>query len=97
MEKMAFGEKRLTGFVERFRTVWLRLSAKVAAGALAHARAQNAQRVFCGHTHGALSLERDGVEYYNTGSWTQDIATYIAVDQSGVRDWEYRYPPREYL
>src|SRR5713101_6265934 len=97
MQKMSFGKKRLTGFIERFDTVWLRLSAKVAAGALAHARAQNAQRVFCGHTHEALSLERDGVEYYNTGSWTQDSATYIAVDQSGVRVWEYRDPPDDSL
>jgi UDP-2,3-diacylglucosamine pyrophosphatase LpxH len=97
MQKMSFGKKRLTGFIERFDTVWLRLSAKVAGGALAHAKSRNAQRVFCGHTHEALSLKREGVEYYNSGSWTQDSATYIAVDQSGVRVWEYRDPTDESL
>ncbi len=97
MQKMSFGKKRLVGFIERFDTVWLRLSAKVARGATAHAKARDAQRVFCGHTHEALSLKRDGIEYFNTGSWTQDKATYIAVDQSGVRVWEYRDPTDESL
>jgi UDP-2,3-diacylglucosamine pyrophosphatase LpxH len=95
MQKMSFGKKRITGFIERFDTVWLRLSAKVAGGALAHAKSRNAQRVFCGHTHEALSLKRDGVEYYNSGSWTQENATYIAVDHSGVRVWEYGDSPDE--
>jgi UDP-2,3-diacylglucosamine pyrophosphatase LpxH len=92
LQKMAFGKKRMIGFLERFDTAWLRLSAKVAGGALAHARSKDAGRIFCGHTHEALSLKRDGVEYYNTGSWTQESATYAAIDQQGVRICEYREP-----
>ena len=91
------GKKRMIGFLERFDTAWLRLSAKVARGALAHARSKSAQRVFCGHTHEAISLKRDGVEYYNSGSWTQDSATYVAVDHQGVRICEYRDPPHDSL
>jgi UDP-2,3-diacylglucosamine pyrophosphatase LpxH len=90
LQKMSFGRKRMVGFLERFDTAWLRLSAKVAGGALEHARSKNAQRVFCGHTHEALSLKRDGVEYYNSGSWTQEKATYVAVDRQGVRICEYQ-------
>lgn len=90
LQKFAFGKKRMIGFLERFDTAWLRLSPKVAGGALAHARFKNSNRVFCGHTHEALSLVRDGVEYYNTGSWTQDSATYIAIDHQGVRICEYK-------
>jgi UDP-2,3-diacylglucosamine pyrophosphatase LpxH len=90
LQKMSFGQRRMMGFLERFDTAWLRLSAKVARGALAHARSRNADRVFCGHTHEALSLKRDGVEYYNSGSWTQEDATFIAIDQQGVRVEEYR-------
>jgi UDP-2,3-diacylglucosamine pyrophosphatase LpxH len=97
LQKMSFGKKRMIGFLERFDTAWLRLSAKVAAGALAHGKSKNAQRVFCGHTHEALSLKRDGVEYYNSGSWTQEMATYIAVDHQGVRVLEYRDPPEQSL
>jgi hypothetical protein len=93
LQKFAFGKRRLVGFLERFDTQWLRLSAKVAAGALAHGRSKNAQRLFCGHTHEALSLRREGVEYYNTGSWTQESATYIAIDHQAVRVCEYHDPP----
>ena len=95
LQGLACGKKRMIGFLERFDTAWLRLSAKVAGGALAHARSKSAQRVFCGHTHEAISLKRDGVEYYNSGSWTQDSATYVAVDHQGVRICEYRDPPDE--
>lgn len=92
LQKMSFGKRRLMGLLERFDTAWLRLSAKVARGAVSHARSRGADRVFCGHTHEALSLRRDGVEYYNSGSWTQDDATFIAIDQQGVRVEEFREP-----
>jgi UDP-2,3-diacylglucosamine pyrophosphatase LpxH len=97
MQKVAIRNTGMIGFLERFDTAWLRLSAKVAGGALAHARSKNAQRVFCGHTHEALSLKREGVEYYNSGSWTQDGATYIAIDHQGPRIFEYRDVPDDSL
>jgi len=97
LQKISFGKKRMIGFLERFDTAWLRLSPKVAAGALAHGKSKNAQRIFCGHTHEALSLKREGVEYYNSGSWTQENATYIAIDHQGVRVLEYRDSPEESL
>ena len=97
LQKLSFGKKRMIGFLERFDTAWLRLSAKVAAGALAHGESKSVQRVFCGHTHEALSLKRDGVEYYNSGSWTQENATYIAIDHQGVRVLEYRESAEELL
>ena len=97
LQKISFGKKRLIAFLERFDTAYLRLSAKVAHGAFLHARSKSAQRVFCGHTHEALSLKRDGVEYYNSGSWTQEVPTYIAIDHQGVRINEYRMPSEESL
>jgi UDP-2,3-diacylglucosamine pyrophosphatase LpxH len=90
LQKMSWGKRRMMNFLERFDSKWLRLSAKVAAGAIAHGRFKNAQRVFCGHTHEALTLQRDCVEYYNTGSWTQDSATYITIDNQGVQICEYK-------
>ena len=92
LQKLVFGRKWLIGFLERFDTSWLRLSTKVASGALAHARAKNAKRVFCGHTHEAVSLLREGIEYFNTGSWTQEHATYVAIDHLGVHLREYHEP-----
>jgi UDP-2,3-diacylglucosamine pyrophosphatase LpxH len=97
LQKLSFGKRRMIGFLERFDTAYLRLSEKVGAGALAHARSKGVQRIFCGHTHEALSLKRDGIEYYNSGSWTQDSMTYIAIDHPGVRIWEYRDAPEDSL
>ena len=93
LQKFSFGKKRMIGFLERFDTAWLRLSSKVATGALAHGKSKGVQRVFCGHTHEALSLKHEGIDYYNSGSWTQDNATYIAIDHQGVGVLEYRETP----
>jgi UDP-2,3-diacylglucosamine pyrophosphatase LpxH len=90
LQKFSFGEQRLVRFIDRFDTKWLRLSSKVRDGALAHARFRNAQRVFCGHTHEALHAEENGIEYFNSGSWTQPTATYITIDEAGVAIREYK-------
>jgi len=90
LQKLAFGEQRLVRFIDRFDTQWLRLSSKVRDGALTHAQARNSQRVFCGHTHEALHAERDGIGYFNSGSWTQPVATYITIDEKGVAIREYK-------
>ena len=101
LQKLSFGKKRIVGFLERFDTVWLRLSDKVASGALTHAQHRNVHRIFCGHTHQAMSADRGPIEYFNTGSWTQDTTTYITVDEEGVNIHEYyervddRYPGEE--
>jgi len=89
LQRISFGQKRIVGFLERFDTVWLRLSAKVAAGALAHGQARSAQRMFCGHTHEALQRSAGGIEYFNSGSRTQENATYITVGEEGVTIHEY--------
>jgi UDP-2,3-diacylglucosamine pyrophosphatase LpxH len=89
LQKLSFGKKRIVGFLERFDTVWLRLSDKVATGALAHAQQRNVHRIFCGHTHEAMSVDCGPIEYFNTGSWTQPTATYITVDEEGVNIHEY--------
>jgi UDP-2,3-diacylglucosamine pyrophosphatase LpxH len=90
LQKFAFGQQRLVRFIDRFDTKWLRLSSKVRDGALAHARTRSAQRVFCGHTHEALQVKQDEIEYFNSGSWTQPIATYITIEENGVAIREYK-------
>jgi UDP-2,3-diacylglucosamine pyrophosphatase LpxH len=89
LQKLDFKGKWFSRFVDRMGTQWLRLSTKVASGAMAHARLRGVQRIFCGHTHVALYREREGIEYYNTGSWTDSIPTYVTVDAEGVRIHEY--------
>src|ERR1700716_3576274 len=43
--------KPVTRLIDRVNTRWLRMSLKVASGALSHAGQHGADRLFCGHTH----------------------------------------------
>lgn len=94
LQKLDFKDRRFSRYMDLMNTRWLRLSSKVAAGALAHARFHNAWRIFCGHTHEALRREQDGIEYYNSGSWTDSQATYITVEEEGVQIRTYEGPVR---
>jgi UDP-2,3-diacylglucosamine pyrophosphatase LpxH len=89
LQKIDFKGKSFSRFLDRLNTRWLRLSSKVASGAIAHAGLRQADRVFCGHTHRALCRERDGVSYYNCGAWTDSHPTYLTIDSEGVRIHEY--------
>lgn len=89
LQKLDSKSKVVTRFLDRLNTRWLRMSPKVAAGALAHARQRKAARIFCGHTHAALHRNEQGVDYYNSGSWIDSRATYITVGEQGVTIHEY--------
>jgi UDP-2,3-diacylglucosamine pyrophosphatase LpxH len=84
---------RLSRYLDRQNTNWLRLSAKVEAGAIAYARFCGADVVFCGHTHEALESEHGGVRYLNSGCWTSESPTYITVDESGASVRRYVAQP----
>jgi len=89
VQKIDAQSKRFSRFLDRMSTRWLRLSDKVAQGALIYARQGFCSRVFCGHTHEALTLEQEGIEYFNTGCWVDARATYAVVDEQGARVEEY--------
>ena len=91
LQKWDSKNKTLTRFLDRLNTRWLRLSPKVAEGALAHARHHQAARIFCGHTHAALH-QRDSqheIDYYNCGAWIDARPTYITVGERGVEIHEF--------
>src|ERR1700733_6724268 len=85
LQKLDFKSKPVARMIDRLNTRWLRMSTKVAAGALQHARYHGADRIFCGHTHEATHVEQDGVEYYNSGGWVDSRLTFLTVDEEGVR------------
>ncbi len=89
LQKLDFKSKPLVRLIDRLNTRWLRLSSKVSSGALHYARQRDANRIFCGHTHEAGHVERDGIHYYNTGGWVDSRLTYVTVDQQGVTIHEY--------
>jgi UDP-2,3-diacylglucosamine pyrophosphatase LpxH len=89
LQKLDFKSKPIARMIDRLNTHWLRMSPKVAAGALAYARHHQAQRVFCGHTHEAMQAEQDGISYYNSGAWVGSRLTYLAIDERGVEIHDY--------
>ncbi len=95
LQKLDSKSKTFTRYLDRLNTRWLRLSEKVAEGALGYAKQGNAARVFCGHTHIALDRTRDGIAYLNSGSWTDDArCTYITIGTEGACIREYHHQER---
>jgi UDP-2,3-diacylglucosamine pyrophosphatase LpxH len=95
VQKLDLRGNPLSRLIDRLNTRWLRMSPKVAAGALSYARLHGADRIFCGHTHDAMHLEQDGVHYYNSGGWIDARLTYITVGEHGVQIHEYEAPKED--
>lgn len=89
LQKLDFKSKPIARMIDRLNTRWLRMSSKVSAGALHYARQHQADRIFCGHTHEAIQVERDGIQYFNSGGWVDSRLTYVTVDEQGVQIHEY--------
>jgi len=95
LQKLDFKSKPIARLIDRLNTRWLRMSPKVSQGAIAFARHHGAQRIFCGHTHQALHIAQDGIDYYNSGGWVDSRLTYLTIDELGVQihvfnEQEYR-------
>jgi len=89
LQRLDFKSKPIVRLIDRLNTRWLRMSPKVASGALNYARQHEADRIFCGHTHEAVHLEQDGVHYFNSGGWVDSRLTYLTIDEQGVEIHEY--------
>jgi UDP-2,3-diacylglucosamine pyrophosphatase LpxH len=89
IQKLSAKGKRIARLIDRLNTRWQRLTPKVAEGAFTYARSRGATRIFCGHTHDAITLIRKGTSYYNSGAWTHSQPTYISVIGREVKINEY--------
>ncbi|HWJ48068.1 MAG TPA: metallophosphoesterase family protein [Candidatus Udaeobacter sp.] len=89
LQKLDFKSKPIARTIDRLNTRWLRMSTKVSAGAIAFSKHHEAQRIFCGHTHEALHVEKDGISYYNSGGWVDSRLTYLTIDETGVQIHEF--------
>lgn len=90
LQKLDLKGKPMARLIDRLNTRWLRMSTKVASGAMAYAQHHGVDRIFCGHTHQAVHVEQNGIHYYNSGGWVDSRLTYLTIDQEGVRIHEYR-------
>jgi UDP-2,3-diacylglucosamine pyrophosphatase LpxH len=65
------------------------LSKTISEDMLAYARNKAVDVIFCGHTHHAdRVVAADGIEYYNTGCWTDIPSTYLTISKKGVHTHE---------
>jgi UDP-2,3-diacylglucosamine pyrophosphatase LpxH len=89
LQKMDLKGKPVARLIDRLNTRWLRMSPKVATGALAYAAQHGANRIFCGHTHEAIHVPQDGIDYYNSGGWVDSRLTHLTIDKQGVEIHEF--------
>jgi UDP-2,3-diacylglucosamine pyrophosphatase LpxH len=94
LQKLDLKGKPIARFIDRLNTRWLRMSSKVASGALFHARVRRVDRIFCGHTHEAMQEQHDGIQYYNSGGWVDATPTYITIGTDGVQIHAYHPPDK---
>ena len=90
VQKLDLKGKPVARLIDRLNTRWLRMSSKVASGALSYARQHGVDRIFCGHTHEATYREQDSVQYYNAGGWTDSKPTYLTIGEEGVNIHVYQ-------
>ncbi len=78
-------KKTVSHYLKRKSKGWLRLSEKVARGAIRFSLKHSADYVFCGHTHKALEKKSGGIKYYNSGCWTDTPCNYITIDKDNIK------------
>ncbi len=73
--------------------IFLHCLDKVQRKSIAHARRLGCDAVLCGHTHHCAAASEDGIDYFNSGCWTELPATWLAVDSGKVT--VCRYSPEQ--
>lgn len=80
------GEKqRFARFLKKASKGWLRLTEKIAIGAIRYAHRRKVNIVICGHTHVATDkpIVLNKINYYNTGCFTDIPSNYIIITEKG--------------
>jgi UDP-2,3-diacylglucosamine pyrophosphatase LpxH len=82
LQKLPLVGKAAARAIKKNSKKLIRNEESVAAGALAYAREEGFDVIVCGHVHKASRIERDGILYINTGSWVEEICTYVLFDDT---------------
>lgn len=89
VQRIDSDEKKFSHYLKRKSKGWLRLSQKVAHSAILFGRENDANFVFCGHTHKAMQRNKHKIKYYNSGCWTDSPCNYITIDEKGIQILKY--------
>ena len=71
-------------YAKKWSFFYRMLSEHVANNALRSAREQGFAAVVCGHTHAPMDIERQGLRYFNTGSWTESPLHFLEVTPDDI-------------
>lgn len=82
--KLDTEDKKVSKFIKKKSKGWLRLTKRVARKAIKLAKKEDANFVFCGHTHKAISKSGKGVRYFNSGCFTDSPCTYITINDGSI-------------
>lgn len=69
--------------------LFLRCAAKIEEQSVRMAQRMHCHAVCCGHTHHAIATVRDGIEYRNSGCWTEKPSHYLAIDRGRIEVLAY--------
>ncbi len=69
--------------------IFLHCLEKVQRKSIAYARRLGCDAVICGHTHHCAAASEGGIDYFNSGCWTELPATWLAVDSGKVTVCHY--------
>ncbi len=85
LQKVGSNKQSLARWVKGKSKGWLRLSKKIAESAAIYGKRKNVDIVVCGHTHQAMHVEfpNIGINYYNTGCWTDIPSSFIKINSNG--------------
>lgn len=85
LQRLGGKKQRVSRMVKRRYKSWLRLSPRVAKGAVQHGLARNVDVVICSHTHQYMKTESHGIEYMNTGCWADRPSSFVTIDAAGPK------------
>ena len=78
--------QRFSRYLKRKSKTWLKCSEHIANEAVKYAQKKGVDGVLCGHTHFPVHKpDHEGVEYLNTGCWTDIPSTFVTIDADGAK------------
>lgn len=75
--------------LKRGSKTFLRNVETVEKRSLEYCKSKNANVICVGHTHHPIAVDLGYIEYYNSGSWTDTVCTYLTITDGKVQLEKY--------
>ena len=88
VQKRETRTRSVSRWLKRKSKGWIGVCRKVERKAIEHAMDRNVDYIFCGHTHyheASKNVHPSGIQYVNTGCWTDAPSTILTLGPEGIR------------